>query len=250
MAIGENFTRRLLVDAGLGPGMRVVDIGCGSGDVALLAGAMVGEAGEVVGIDHNPGPLALARERALDLGMTNVSFSEGDFDTLSHELNRFDAAIGRRVLMYQQDAVAALKSLAKAVRPGGLVVFHEHDSAMVPVSLVPMPLHHEVQNWLREMLQQEGANLHMGFDLEAALTGAGLAVEEVRAEAILQTPSIRYDIAGIIRAVLPRIVRHGIASEAAVNIDTLDLRLDEERKATKATYVGDMMFGAWARKPA
>lgn len=249
MAIGEDFTRRLLVDAGLGPGMRVVDIGCGSGDVALLAGAVVGGSGEVVGIDINPGPLALARDRARDLGMTNVSFSEGDFDTLSHEVNRFDAAVGRRVLMYQPDAVTALKSLAKAVRPGGLVVFHEHDTTMVPVSLVPMPLHYQVQDWLREMLQREGANLHMGFELDTALTEAGLTVEQVRAEAILQTPHIRYDIAGIIRAVLPRIVRHGIASEAAVDIETLELRLDEERKATKATYVGDMMFGAWARKP-
>ncbi len=123
MAIGEEFTRRLLVDAGIGPGMRVVDIGCGSGDVALLAGAVVGEGGEVVGIDKDAGPLTLARERARDLGMTNVSFSEGDFETLSHQVERFDAAVGRRVLMYQPDAVSALTLLGHAVRLGGLVVF-------------------------------------------------------------------------------------------------------------------------------
>ena len=88
-----------------------------------------------------------------------------------------------------------------------------------------------------------------GFDLYAALTEAGLTVEQVRAEAVVQTPGDRYELGGIIRAVLPRIVRHGIASEAAMDIDTLDRRLDEERTATRATYVGDMMFGAWASLP-
>ena len=90
----------------------------------------------------------------------------------------------------------------------------------------------------------------MGFNLHAVLTEAGLAVEQVRAEAVVQTPGARYELAGILRAVLPRIVRYGIASEAEVEIDTLDRRLDEERLAVSATYVGDMMFGAWARKPA
>ncbi len=44
---------------------------------------------------------------------------------------------------------------------------------MVPASLKPMPLHREAQNWIREMLQREGANLHMGFDLFGVLTEAG-----------------------------------------------------------------------------
>lgn len=242
MAIGEEFTRRLLVDAGIGRGMRVVDIGCGIGDVALLASELVGGSGEAVGLDRNVGPLAVARERASSLGITNVLFAEGDFESLSREGARFDAAVGRRVLMYQPDAVVALTLLARAVRSGGLVVFHEHDATMVPASLVSMPLHQQAQTWIREMLQREGANLHMGFDLYAALTKAGLAVEQVRAEAIVATPGIRYDVAGIVRAVLPRIVSHGVASEDAIAIDTLERRLDEERISTNATYVGDIMF--------
>ena len=146
MAIGEDFTRRLLVDSGIGLGMQVVDIGCGSGDVALLAGALVGESGHVIGIDKAVGPLAAARERARQSGVRNVSFSEGTFETLSLEAGRFDAAVGRRVLMYQPDAVLALTLLGRAVRLGGLVVCHEHDTTMVPASPAPMLLHRQAHN--------------------------------------------------------------------------------------------------------
>ncbi|MFI4974899.1 MAG: methyltransferase domain-containing protein [Caulobacterales bacterium] len=247
--LGEEFTRRLLVDAGIGASMRVLDIGCGSGDVALLAGALVGEQGQVFGVDREAGPLALARDRARGLGLTNVTFVQGDFDTLPLGIELFDAAVGRRVLMYQPDAVLALAQLARGVRPGGLIVFQEHDTTMTPASLAPMPLHRRAQGWIRQTIEREGADLHMGFGLYAALTGAGLAVERVRAEAIVQTPNAPHAVATIIRAMLPRIVSHGVATENEIDIDTLDRRLGEERTGTDAIYVGDVMFGAWARKP-
>jgi protein-L-isoaspartate O-methyltransferase len=48
------FTQRLFEQAGLGPGIRVLDVGTGAGDVALMAAEMVGASGSVVGVDHNP----------------------------------------------------------------------------------------------------------------------------------------------------------------------------------------------------
>ena len=48
----EAFTRQLFHEAGLLPGIRVLDVGCGSGDVALLASEFVGPTGEIVGIDR------------------------------------------------------------------------------------------------------------------------------------------------------------------------------------------------------
>jgi hypothetical protein len=62
----------------------------------------------------------------------------------------------------------------------------------------------------------------MGFGLHTALTEAGLSVEHVRAEAIVQTPSARHDIGAIVRAILPRIVKQGVATEVEIDIDTLD----------------------------
>ena len=72
-------TERLLIDAGIGPGMRVLDVGCGRGDVALLGAKLVGAHGEVVGIDRDLGALQFARGRVRETGTTNVTFVAGDF---------------------------------------------------------------------------------------------------------------------------------------------------------------------------
>jgi ubiquinone/menaquinone biosynthesis C-methylase UbiE len=59
----KDFTTQLLIDAGISAGMRVLDVGCGSGDVAFLLGSLVGSTGEVIGIDHDADALASARKR-------------------------------------------------------------------------------------------------------------------------------------------------------------------------------------------
>lgn len=245
--IPDDFTLRLLVDAGIGPGLRVLDIGCGHGEVTRLVRELVGERGEVVGVDRDAGPLAAARAAAQSRGEANVTFLQGDFAALPTGLPAFDAAVGRRVLMYQPDAVSAVRGLARGVRPGGLMVFQEHDATMTPASRVAMPLHARAQGWLWRTVEREGADIHMGFGLHTALTAAGLTVEHVRAEALLQLPEARGPVGAIVRAVLPRIVAQGVATAEEIDIDTLDERLDAERLATNTTYAADMMFGAWAR---
>src|SRR5437868_11929896 len=74
----ERQTRLHLVEAGLLPGMRVLDFGCGVGDVAFLAAALVGEAGQVVGIDRSEAAVQTARARAATLGLQHVEFRRVD----------------------------------------------------------------------------------------------------------------------------------------------------------------------------
>lgn len=242
-------TERLLVDAGIGAGMRVIDAGCGRGDVSILVARLVGEHGLVLGVDRDAHPLAAARERARDLGLSNITFAVSDLCALSPDHGAFDAVVGRRVLMYQPDPVDDVRQLVRALRPGGLVIFQEHDSTMTPGRLTPLPLHERVHGWIWRTVEREGANIHMGFDLPFVLARVGLAVEHVRAEAIVQTPEMRYPVVAIVRAMLPRIVQQSVATEEEVDIDTLDRRLAEELEKANATYISDMVFGAWARKP-
>ncbi|MXY97899.1 MAG: class I SAM-dependent methyltransferase, partial [Gemmatimonadetes bacterium] len=119
-------TERFLKSAGLARGMRVLDIGSGAGDVALVAAELVGPEGEVVGVDMNPEILETARERVRQAGHRNVEFKAGDVHTLETGSD-FDALIGRLVLMYLPDPVATLKQLVTRLRPRGLVVFQEID---------------------------------------------------------------------------------------------------------------------------
>lgn len=244
-----DMTERLLVDAGVGSGMRVLDVGCGSGDVSFLLAKLVGEGGQVLGIDQDGPSLVRARERARQLHLTNITFSQGDLCALSPELGPFDAAVGRRVIMYLPDPLDAVRRLAATLRPGGVVAFQEHDSTMVPGRLKPFPLHERVHGWIWQTVEREGANIHMGFDLPLVLERAGLTVEHVRAEAIVQTPKTNYPIVAIVRAMLPRFIQKGVATEEEVDLDTLEQRLFEERAKANSTYVSDMIFGAWARKP-
>ncbi|MCY1047537.1 methyltransferase domain-containing protein [Corallococcus sp. bb12-1] len=239
-------TERMLVDAGIREGMRVLDVGCGRGLVSLIIARLVGERGQVVGVDIDSRALTMARETVQD---SRITFVEGDFRSLASEHGQFDAAVGRRVLMYQPDAVEALRGLARVLRPGGLMAFQEHDSTVAPTSLRPLPLHARVREWMWRTVEREGGNVHMGFGLASALTRAGLTVEHLRAEAIVQTPEMHHSVGPIMRAMLPRILERGVATEEELGIDTLDARLIEERTKADATYIGEMIFCASGRMP-
>ena len=133
------FTWRLFEQAGLGPGMRVLDVGTGAGDVALMAAEMVGASGSVVGVDHNPEVLQTARARTLRAGLTNATFVEGDAGALELD-GGFDAAVGRLVLMHQQDPAKTPRSVAAMVR-GGIVTFQKYNvMSRSMVTFPPTPL--------------------------------------------------------------------------------------------------------------
>lgn len=243
-----DFTTRLLIDAGIEKGMRVLDVGCGSGDVSFLLLGLVGMTGEVVGVDHDARAIAVARQRSAAQNHTALRFLQCDLLALQDAIGTFDAIVGRRVLMYQKDAVATIRALSKHVRPGGIVVFQEHDTTMAPACLEPFPLHKKAQAWIQEMIAREGADLHIGFNLHGIFTQAGLTVESVRAECLVQTPDTPYGLGSIVRACLLRIIALGVASAEEVDIETLQERLDKERSGSSGIYIGDVMFASWARK--
>lgn len=243
----DEMTERWLDEAGIGSGMRVVDMGCGPGIVTARLSERVGPGGRVFAVDRSPKMLAMARERCGRLGLDNVELIEGTFELDPLPGGPVDAAVGRRVLMYQPDPVASVRSLARIVRPGGLVLFHEHDATVVPHPRASLPLHDEVRGWLHAMLRHEGASVRMGYELFTVLRDAGLEVEALRAEANLLTPESTYPIAEIIRAIEPRITGPGIASADEIDVDTLDARLRQERREAEATVVWELVYCGWAR---
>lgn len=246
----RDFTLQLLLDAGISTGMRVLDVGCGSGDVTFMVSNLVTDTGEVIGIDHDHNAVRIAQERkATSRQQAQPSFIQSGLLDLPESVGIFDVIVGRRVLMYQADTVATITELAKHLKPGGVMIFQEHDTTMAPASVDAFELHRKAQSWIQQMIALEGADLHIGFNLHSIMTNAGLHVESVRAECLVQTPDAPYSLGNIVKACLPRIIALGVATPEEIGIETLQQRLDDERHKSNSIYVGDVIFGAWARKP-
>src|SRR5580700_4512808 len=90
-------TKHFLRSAGIVSGMRVLDIGCGMGDVTMLVAQLVGPAGRVVAIDADQASIETARKRASAVGCDNAAFHDADISRFT-DATPFDAVVGRLVL--------------------------------------------------------------------------------------------------------------------------------------------------------
>ena len=248
----NSMTRRFLADAGIGPGMRVVEIGCGGGEVTQLLAELVGQSGRIVAIDREPGALAIARQRMRERHMEHVQFVQCDLTAPAAALTAyapgsFDALAGRRVLMYLPQPAATLRHLANWLRSGACIVFEETDTTLVPGRISPMPAHDRAATWMRSMLLAEGANVHMGFALPATLVQAGFAFERIRAEAVIQGQGTQFPLSALLKLMTPRIVLHGVATES--EIEAAAQEIDAEANDPTVVYVSAVAFCATARMP-
>ncbi len=243
----EPFTRQLFREAGLLPGMRVLDVGCGSGDVALLAGEIVGPTGVVVGVDRAAAAIVRARARAKSQRASNVQFVEGD-PTLISLVGGFDAIVGRLILMYYADPIDTLRKLLAHLRPGGIVAFQEFDENGCK-SHPPSPTYQRCVNWITRTLQLSGAHSSTGLELYRIFQGAGLPAPVLRLDgAISGGQSAPYDaLAEVVRSLLPAMEPFGVATAAEVEIDSLALRIRDEVLAANGVVVAPLLVGAWAR---
>ena len=91
--IYQPFTRRLLVEAGVTTSMSVLDVGCGPGEVSLLAAELVGETGRVLGIDASVDMLEVAQTRVQTVGLKHVTFQAADLRSLTLD-QQFDVLVG------------------------------------------------------------------------------------------------------------------------------------------------------------
>ena len=247
--LGE-LTEEVLRAAGIRQGMRVLDVGCGAGDVSFLAATLVGREGSVVGVDRSPEAIALAKRRASDVGLANISFVTQDLQDLATDA-RFDAIIGRLVLMYFPEPEAALRRLLPLLVPGGIVAFHEFD-VHAATSEPHVPLFARSVARVSETLRCAHAQPRMGLRLAQTFQQAHLPAPRMIAHARIGTaadPAIFQQLAGITRTLLPMMEKNGIASAAEVDVDTLASRLQRAVQTADATVVAPLFVGAWARKP-
>ncbi|MBO0820102.1 MAG: class I SAM-dependent methyltransferase [Nocardiopsaceae bacterium] len=247
----DPYTRRLFQEAGLAPGMRVLDLGSGSGHVARLAAGLTGPDGRVVGIERDPEAVEMARRRTDAAGLADrVEFRAGDAQTLEGVEDGFDAVVGRLVIMYLPDPVAAIRRAASRVRPGGLVCLHEADLDYLWASPEP-PLWSRVRRWFTEAMGKAGIEARMGPRLHAALRQAGLPsprlLVEAHADGGPDAPA--WGWASLVTGAAGLIERLGVATREEIDPPTLADRLLAELRAADGCVIGPPMTGAWATVP-
>lgn len=248
--IGE-LTETLFERAGIVEGMNVLDVGCGTGDVSILASAFVGSGGSVLGVDKSSETIAVARRRVEIAGLRNVEFAVDKLEELSL-CGPFDALVGRLILMYMPDPAIILQKLAGLVRPGGLVIFQEME--MCTGRTIPeIPLYHKYCQWIRATFRSAGVETQMASRLYTVYEQAGLGTPQMISGARIEggpDAEIYEWLAETVRSLLPMMEKAGVATREEVEVDTLAERLRNEVVSGGGVIFSPVYVGAWTRTPA
>lgn len=189
---------RLLGRYRLPPAPRILDVGCGTGEIASrLAEAL--PAARVVGVDLLEGHLALARARYGRLA-PRLSFAQGDGFALAFPDGTFDLAVCRHVLQSVPEPERVVAEMARVVRPGGWIHLLLEDYGLLHASPASRALERFWQDMPRAFGDAVGTDMLVGRRGLALLRGAGL--EEIGHEdLVLDTLRVSRDVfAGIIEA--------------------------------------------------
>jgi ubiquinone/menaquinone biosynthesis C-methylase UbiE len=256
----EPFTRRVFEQAGIAPGMRVLDVGSGAGDVAFLVREIVGPEGEVVGTDRAPEALQRARERAAAMGYSNITFLQGDPAEMpavaieGRADEPFDAVLGRFVLMYYPSPSDALRGVARHVRPGGVIVFQESDNTGAR-TFPAVPLFQRFFELTVRAHELSGSDPRMGLKLYPAFIASGLPAPSMEVHVGIMGSQDPYleplsqFFAQSLVSLVPTILKHGLATEEELGLDSFANRLAGTLRGAGGILTSPPFIGAWTRKP-
>ena len=238
----RGITLRAFQKAGIGPGMRVLDIGCGSGDVSITVGQLVGPTGSVLGIDRGVEAVRDAAEKAAAAEATNVRFEQHDIDAFRAD-EPFDALVGRFILMHQPSPSTALATAARNIRPGGMVVMIESHMELLRTgghSAPYSPLYDTILRFKSEVVMGAGADLHAGGSLRKTFLNAGLPEPTCHLESSVEggADSIYYEyVEQSLLSMLPEAKRTGIDTFDEASATGIGARLRDEVVAMNGSLV-------------
>ena len=245
-------TERLLREAGLRSGMRVLDIGTGTGEVALLAGEIVGQAGHVLGIDRNESIINLARQK-IERGLKAnwIEFRPISFDDFSGD-QKFDLIVGRFVLAFQSKPADFLRKASGHIKSGGTIAFLEPGASLSDNtrSSPVVPLWDKTVNQVVEAFWSGGVHPDQGLRLTETFFNAGLAEPTLFRDPIVGSANASQIIRWVcltMQSLLPVIEKMDGVTVADLEIQTLEQRLRDAASAAHSQLTFFSATGAIVR---
>lgn len=239
----------LLERAGVRSGWRAAEIGCGPLGIMDLLSRRIGVSGEAIGIDNDPGTIAMAREVVSELGLRNVSFVVGDATDTGLEPSSFDFAHARLLLIHSVHPERVIAEMSALVRTGGVVAVEEVDWVSW-VCQPPHPAWDRLRDAIREFTRRQGLDMHIGRRLPELLRAAGLG--EVSFRAVCPTYFTGEDDAYTSLVIFAKQLAGPLVAGGLLSADELAGRVNEleNHLAKPGTLTIHPLFcQAWARKP-
>ena len=216
-------TEALLRRVGLRDGMRVVEIGSGSGNIACWVAQQVAPSGSVMAIDISPEQIEVARQQARRLNLRNIDFQVADAYSPRLPEASFDIVYCRLVLMHLTRPEAGLAAMRSLARPGGHVVCEEMDLGcwICDPPANAMTRFFALNSALGE---RRGENFCLGASLHRLFREVGFARPEVGTNFTLALRGEQKRLLGMTFAEFgPELVREGLASQEEVDRVTAEL---------------------------
>lgn len=245
----EHVTTRMLGRVGLGPGMRCLDVGCGTGEVMRLMAGLVGPSGHVTGIDTDArlGGEALSVLRATAAGQ--FEFVHADVAAADEVPGGpFDLVYARFLLFHLRDPAAVVRKLYAWTRPGGVMLVQDYDARTLDI--VPrLATWEEFERVVFGMFEKAGADPRVGRQLPLHFAAAGLGQPDGTDVAGLLLPlaEIVEMFRVMYRNMQPAALRLGLTTEAAGQAFLAELT--EAAGQRHSTAMPPLVVSAWKHKP-
>jgi SAM-dependent methyltransferase len=239
-------TRELLALAGLRPGMRVADLGCGVGTVTELLAEIVGPEGHVVGVDLSAEQLDEARRRVESAGLTNTAFVRASASQTGLPRGSFDLVYCRFLLLHMPDPEDALREMRGLLKDGGVLVCEDGD--LTSAGSEPASALDAFADLFARLGPTRGLDYTLGRRLYHLVGEAGFA-----------SASVRFNQPVVTRGDDKRLLEWSVAEAAGAFVDASLISADElertiaemERLVEDESVLAIMprMSQVWAAKP-
>jgi SAM-dependent methyltransferase len=238
--------RRILLQAGLKPGMTVADFGCGVGATTCMLAEMVGPSGHVTGVDLSTSQLEQGRNLCKAQGITNATFVEASATASGLPRNSFDLVYCRFLLLHLVDPAAGLREMLDILKPGGVLVVEDGD--LTSAGSVPASSLGSFADLFGRLGPTRGLNYALANHLYHLVKAAGCPEPDIE----IHQPAItrgeeRFLLKWSVEEAAPAFIAAGLATSA--HMETILADMDRDSRDPDILAFAPRMSLVWGRKP-